>query len=256
MEFVDTHCHIHSDDYKLDPGRVVAAANKDGVERMIVVGTNLTDSRLAVEFARRHKNVWASVGIHPHEAKDYINDQKKLDELKELAKQPKVVAIGETGLDYHYRHSSKEEQKKLFNFHLALATLNGLPIIFHVREAFEDFWPILDSAEAPLKGVIHSFSSTKKDAEELLQRDLFVGLNGIVTFTTVSEQLDTFKALPLNKILLETDAPFLTPTPYRGTICEPKHVAVTAKFLSELRNESLEKIAQTTTHNAMDLFGF
>jgi TatD DNase family protein len=254
MEFIDTHCHIHSEDYSLDREAVIKAANKAAVKRLIAVGENLQDSQLAVAFADKHNNVWASVGIHPHEAKKFANNPKALENLAKLACEPKVVAIGETGLDYHYLHSAKEDQKKLLLFHIELAKKLNLPMIFHVREAYEDFWQILDEHSHGLKGVVHSFSSSQLDLENALKRGFFIGVNGIVTFTTNSGQLDAYKALPLERLMLETDAPFLTPTPYRGTICEPRHVVVTAQFLSQLLNQSLEKLAQITTQNAIDLF--
>ena len=253
LEFVDTHCHIQFVDFPLDPEDVIRDAAKDGVTRLIVVGCTLEDSRAAVEFAAKHDNIWAAIGLHPHEGAVYVNDDKALQEFRELAGKPKVVAIGETGLDYHYEHSPRDDQKKLLRFQLDLAVEHSLPLIFHVREAFEDFWPIFDSYNG-INGVIHSFSSGTEDMKQILKRDLFVGLNGIMTFTKRSDQLEAAKAVPLNKLLLETDAPFLTPAPFRGTICEPKHVRVTAEFLSHLRNESLEDIAAATTQNAAQLF--
>lgn len=255
MDFVDTHCHIHFPDYSLDPEEVIEAASEAGVTRLMAVGCTLADSILAIEMAERHKNIWASVGLHPHEAKHYVNEHEKLQKFCNLlVEKNKVVAVGECGLDYHYMHSSKEDQQKLFRFQLDLATENNLPLIFHVREAFADFWHILDGYKG-LSGVVHSFSSSRADLDEILARGFYVGLNGIMTFTKDKQQLEAAKAIPLQKILLETDAPFLTPTPYRGTICEPKHVVVIAEFLSQLRKEDLSALAEQTTRNAHALFG-
>lgn len=250
---VDTHCHIHFPDYELDPEEVINEAVADGVTRLMCVGCTLDDSRLAVDMAERHDNIWATVGLHPHEGAQYVHDDHALQQFRELANKPKVVAIGETGLDYHYMHSSKEDQKKLFRFQLSLAQEHNLPLIFHVRDAFDDFWKIFDEYEN-IRGVVHSFSAGKKELAEILDRGLYVGLNGIVTFTKFAEQLETAKAVPLYKLLLETDAPFLTPSPFRGKICQPKHVRVTAEFLAGLRGESLEQIAHATTQNAKALF--
>lgn len=257
MEFVDTHCHIHFPDYKLDPEEVIATASQNGVTRLICVGCTLTDSKLGVEMANRHKNIWASIGLHPHEGAEYVNDHHALQQFKDLATQPKVMAIGETGLDYHYMHSSKEDQEKLLRFQLDIATVNNLPLIFHVRDAFEDFWKIFDdynSAKQPLRGVIHSFSAGRRELAQILERGLFVGLNGIMTFTSDNEQLEAAKAVPIEKLLLETDAPFLTPVPFRGKICQPMYVRNVAEFLSDLRGEPLEKLANATTSNAKALF--
>jgi TatD DNase family protein len=218
----------------------------------MAVGCTLEDSKLAIKLAVKYDHIWASIGLHPHEGSDYVNDDKALQEFHALAKKPKVVAIGETGLDFHYNYSSKEDQIKLLRFQLTVAQEHDLPVIFHVREAFEEFWPIYD--EFKPRGVIHCFSAGKKELEQILARELFVGLNGIMTFTKDPKQLAAAKAIPLQKIVLETDAPFLTPKPFRGTICEPKHVAVTAQFLSNLRGESLEELARVTTANAVGLF--
>ena len=253
MDFIDTHCHIHSKDYGLDPDLVIKDGAEAGVSAAIVVGTDLEDSKLAVKFAKNHDNIYSSIGIHPHEAKVYINDPKKLNEFASLADDKKVVAIGECGLDYYYNHSPKADQKKILEFQLELAQKHNLPVIFHVRDAFEDFWPIIDRYPN-IRGVIHSFTASKEILQEILSRNLYVGLNGIMTFTKNQAQLDAAKLVPLEKMLLETDAPFLTPAPYRGTIAQLKHVINVAFFLSELRNETLESISKVTTSNAKKLF--
>jgi TatD DNase family protein len=253
MEFVDTHCHIHFPNYGVDADEVRLRAKEAGVTRLLAVGCTLTDSQLGVEMAARHNDVWASIGLHPHEGAQYVHNARSLQQFRDLATKPRVVAIGEIGLDYHYMHSTKEDQHKLLRFQLDLAVEHDLPLIFHVREAFEDFWHIFDEYKG-LRGVVHSFSSGRKDLEDALSRGLYIGLNGIMTFTKSDEQLAAAKAIPLEKLLLETDAPFLTPTPYRGTICEPKHVVVTAEFLASLRGEELTALADQTTLNAQNLF--
>lgn len=253
MQFVDTHCHIQFADYPLDPDAVIKDAIVSGVTRLIAVGCSLPDSQAAVKFAQRRDNVWASIGLHPHEGSRYVHDHRALQEFRDLAGKDKVVAIGETGLDYFYEHAPKDAQKKLLRFQLDLASEHNLPLIFHIRDAFDDFWPIFDSYKG-LRGVVHSFSSGVKDLDNVLSRGLYVGLNGIMTFTKKEDQLEAAKAVPLNRLLLETDAPFLTPTPFRGKVCEPKHVRTTGEFLAELRNESLEEFAKKTTSNAKELF--
>ncbi|MGZ6004649.1 MAG: TatD family hydrolase [Candidatus Saccharimonadales bacterium] len=258
MEFVDTHCHIHFPDYELDPAEVIKNAQNTGVTRLLAVGCTLPDSKLAIEMAKRYDKIWASIGLHPHEGSEYVNDSHTLQEFRRLAKEPKVVAVGETGLDYHYMHSSREDQEKLLRFQLDLAAEHDLPLIFHIREAFEDFWKIYDEYLAEgfkFRGVVHSFSSHGDNLDEILRRGLHVGLNGIMTFTKDQVQLEAAKHIPIDKLLLETDAPFLTPSPFRGTICEPKHVRTTAEFLSQLRGENLQILAETTTQNAITLFG-
>jgi TatD DNase family protein len=253
MQLFDTHCHVHFADYGLDPNAVLAAAAAVGVTRVLCVGCTLEDSRAGIAFAKHRDNVWATIGLHPHEGAVYVNDPKALQQFRELAAKPKVVAIGETGLDYYYKHSSPEDQQKLLRFQLDLAAEHKLPLIFHIRDAFDDFWPIFDKYQN-LRGVVHSFTAGQKELDQILSRGLYVGLNGITTFTKSAEQLTAAKAVPLNRLLLETDAPFLTPAPFRGSICEPRHVRVTAEFLSHLRGESLEELAVATTQSALDLF--
>ena len=220
---------------------------------MICVGCTLADSELGIALAGRHKDIWASIGLHPHEAKEYVHDHQALQQFRDLASRPKVIAVGEIGLDYFYGHSNKEDQAKMLRFQLDIAQEYKLPVIFHVRDAFEDFWPIFDEYDG-IRGVIHSFSATGVEMEQILSRGLYVGLNGIMTFTKDAAQLEAAKSVPLDRLLLETDAPFLTPKPFRGTICQPKHVRVTAEFLSELRGESLDMLATQTTENARILF--
>ena len=252
MQLIDTHCHIHFSDYGLDAEAVIVEARSEGVSDMICVGCTIEDSRLGIDFAKRKDHIWAAVGLHPHEAAHYVNNEKALQELRDFATKPKVIAIGEIGLDYYYEHSSKAAQKELLRFQLSLAQEHNLPVIFHVRDAFEDFWPIYDEFKVP--GVIHSFSAGVAEVQAIVKRGLYIGLNGIMTFTKNQDQLDAARAIPLSKIVLETDAPYLTPTPYRGTICQPKHVATTAEFLSNLRHEPLADFARATTQNAQALF--
>lgn len=266
----DTHCHIHEAEQHTTPvyekwhakGAVDAeamlrAAREVGVERILCVGTTQADSQLAIEFARKHENMWASIGIHPHEAAEHLAHGRTLPQFAALAKDPKadkVVAVGECGLDYFYNHSPREAQIKVLRFQIELALAADLPMIFHVREAFDDFWPIFESYEG-VRGVLHSFTDSRANLEKAVEHGLHLGVNGIATFAKDPGQRAMYKAIPLEKLLLETDAPFLTPHPFRGTICEPKHVAITAEFLSDLRGEPLELLATTTTQNATRLFG-
>lgn len=270
MQLTDTHCHIHEAMYAKalgtetrkkfekagspSPDDMIVSARADDVTRLVCVGTTLEDSEVAVDFVKERDNVWASIGLHPHEAKDYAGNEAALKRFAALAKKPKVVAVGECGLDYYYTHSLKPDQEAVLRFQIELALEHDLPMIFHVRDAFDDFWPIFDDYKG-IRGIIHSFMATRKELDQILDRGLYVGLNGIMTFTTQKEQIEAAQSVPLAKMVLETDAPFLTPTPYRGTICEPKHIRVTAEFLANLRGESLEEIAQATTDNAQSVLG-
>jgi len=253
MQFVDTHCHIHFSDYELDSDEVLRTANDAGVEKVLCVGCTLKDSIDGVNFAQGREHVWAAIGLHPHEASEYIRDSHALQQFRQLADRPKVVAIGETGLDYFYNHAPKEDQKHMLRFQLSLAQEFSLPVIFHVREAFDDFFPIYDEFSG-LQGVVHSFTGTMQELDKILHRGLYIGLNGIMTFTQDKKQLEMAASVPLERLLLETDAPFLTPKPFRGKICEPKHVRVTGEFLSNMRGETLAKLAAQTSKNAHKLF--
>ncbi|HEY8998800.1 MAG TPA: TatD family hydrolase [Candidatus Saccharimonadales bacterium] len=274
IELFDTHCHIQessvlgagaSDDEdetrrrwnKLGnpaPQQLILEAKGAGVTRLLAVGCTLEDSERAVALASAEENVWASIGIHPHDSSRYVGDAEALERFASLASKPKVVAVGECGLDYFYTHSPKEDQLQMLRFQLALAQRHDLPLVFHVREAFDDFWPVFDEFKG-LRGIVHSFTADEEILAQILRRGLYVGLNGIMTFTKNDAQLAAAKAVPLDRLVLETDAPFLTPAPDRATICQPKHVRTTAEFLSKLRDESLEKLAEVTTQNAQAMFG-
>lgn len=268
MDLVDTHCHIQSiglekgerttrelwAKVELTADGVVAEAQAAGVARMVCVGCDLEDSRLATDFVAQRDGCWASIGIHPHEAQHFAGQPKKLAEFAALASRPKVVAIGECGFDFYYNHSPSEAQLELLKFQMELALQHDLPLIFHVREAFDDFWPIFDSYSG-LRGVLHSYTDSAANLAEALERGLYIGVNGIATFAKDEALLDVYKTLPLEKLLLETDAPFLTPVPFRGSINEPKRLGAVAEFLAHLRGGTQEEVASATTNNAKQLFG-
>lgn len=269
MDLVDTHCHIQSigtDDGEritremwsknsdLDANGAITAAGEQGVTKMICVGCDLDDSKLAIGFVQERPQCWASVGIHPHEAKRYVGESGKLAELEQLVRLPKVVAVGETGLDYHYEHSNPSDQLEVFKWQVEIARENDLPVIFHIREAFDDFWDLMDNY-AGVKGVLHSFTDNNDNLLMAIERGFYIGVNGIATFTKSEEQLEVYKNVPIDKLLLETDAPFLTPKPFRGNINEPKQIGVIADFLAELRGEDRQLLATATTENASRLFG-
>ena len=288
MTVADTHCHIHSVDYPLSVVDIEARAAESHVDYLICVGTDAADSELAVKFVQDRANQWASVGQHPHEVKSGMEPLKKLRALLEAeyarVRQPgvassgaapafldvpiqkrrgglddeargirKIVAVGECGLDYFYGHSSKEDQEKVLRYQIELALEYNLPLIFHVRDAFDDFWPIFDSYQG-LRGVLHSFTDTQVNLDKALERELYIGVNGIMTFTKNDWQLEVSRAIPVKNLLLETDAPFLTPAPIRGRVNEPANVMLTARFMSELRHVSVEELANQTTANARQLF--
>lgn len=251
MRFTDTHCHIHSHDYPLDAEQAYSTAVASDVNKMICVGTDVRDSTLAAEWAQTHENAWASCGVHPHEAKGGIKGMEQL--LKNAVLAQKIVAIGEIGLDYHYMHSSKNEQIAVLEAQLQLALDYNMPVIFHVREAYEDFWATFSHFQG-VKGVLHSFSDTADSLEKALAKELYIGINGIATFTKDEKQSALFTSVPLERLLLETDAPYLTPVPHRGKVNEPAYVRLVAERLSGLQSVPVETIARRSSHNATILF--
>jgi TatD DNase family protein len=255
MNFTDTHCHIHEASYP-DAEQALSRAHEQGIARLVCVGTDEATSDEAVAFAKKHENVWASVGLHPHDAKTGLLAVEQLEGLIENDKNPhvgKIVAVGECGLDYFYTHSPKEAQIAMLEAQLDLASHHDLPVIFHVREAFDDFWPIFDSFPG-LRGVLHSFTDTRENLEKGLARGLYAGVNGISTFTKDQKQHEMFAAIPTNRLLLETDSPFLTPIPHRGMVNEPAFITHVAHHIANLQSINLEELSRATERNATTLF--
>lgn len=245
---IDTHCHIHEDSYTLPIDEAIQHAREAGVEQFFSVGTDEKSSREAIAFSGAHPESYAIIGVHPHEAKEGYAA------IAEIARSSdRVIGIGEIGLDYFYTHSPKEVQQEALKAQLQVAVDNNLPVSFHVRDAFDDFWPIFDSYPG-VRGVLHSFTDSVENLQKAIDRGLFIGVNGISTFTKDEVQKATFARIPLDKLLLETDAPFLTPAPYRGKINEPAYVRLVAQFHADERGVSLEELARVTTHNARSLF--
>ncbi len=244
---VDTHCHIH-ESYKLPIDETLSHARENGVSQMVCVGTSEESSRLAIAFAATHEEAFAAIGVHPHDTEDGYAA------IAELAgTSPKIVAVGEIGLDYFYTHSPKETQLAALKQQIEVALKHDLPIIFHVREAFDDFWPIFDSYKG-IRGVLHSFTDSKENMQKAIEKGLYIGVNGISTFTKDTAQQAMFDAIPLEKMIFETDAPFLTPTPHRGKVNEPAYVRNVAEYHATRRGISHEEIAKASTHNARALF--
>jgi TatD DNase family protein len=253
--FVDTHCHIHEADYPLPVADVLKRAAEAGVSKMILVGTSQQSSADAIKLAEKYDNLYATVGVHPHDTKDGIGA------ITELAKE-NVVAVGEIGLDYYYNHSSREVQIAALESQIQIALDNDLPIIFHVRDAssaerrtsvWNDFWPIFDNFHG-IRGELHSFTDTQANLDKGFARGLYVGVNGISTFTKDLAQQALYRNIPLERMLLETDAPFLTPTPYRGKVNEPAYVSEVARFHADLRGIKSDDVATATTAGAHALF--
>lgn len=259
MQLIDTHCHIHSPEFfEIEQAEEVYKESANKLEAMIMVGTSLADSKDAVLFADKHpEKSFASVGIHPHEAANMTKEQIASDikQLGELAKSSKVKAIGECGFDFFYNDKAKsiKHQTMLLEAQLQIALDLDLPLIFHIREAFEEFWPVFDNFKN-VRGVLHSFTDRQENLDKALARNLLIGINGIATFTSHDWQVEVFKNVSLKSVVLETDSPFLTPRPIRGTINKPINVTYVTNFLAELRGENAKHIITITTTNARTLF--
>ena len=250
MKLIDSHCHIHDQQYDFDMAEVLASAKKAGIEQMITVGTDVNDSRMAADFAEKYDGVYALVGIHPGITEP--NDVAGLEGIIKT-KPSKLAGFGDIGLDYHYKPFSREQQIKLFESQLDLATKCNLPVSFHVREAFEDFWPILDNF-AGIRGTLHSYTDNLANVEAGLSRGLLISVNGIVTFNHNDELDRAYSAIPLDRLLFETDAPYLAPKPYRGKQNQPAYIADIAQFWVKKFELDIDKVADTTTNNAKKLF--
>jgi len=243
----DTHCHIHEPIFTLDVEESLSRAQVAGVEKYLCVGTSEESSKLAIAFSAHYTGSFATVGVHPHDTKDGY------EKIAELASQPGVVAVGEIGLDYFYTHSPRDIQIAALKTQIEVALKHNLPIVFHVREAFDDFWPIFDSYPS-IRGVLHSFTDSQTHLDEALKRGLYIGVNGISTFTKDDAQKAMFDAIPLERLLFETDAPFLTPNPFRGKVNESAFVRNIAEYHAERRGITIDEIAEATTANAHALF--
>ena len=250
---IDTHAHIHFDEYRDELEQIFENALENDVTKIFCVGVNDEDSGQALAVARAFKNTYAIVGLHPSEADRGYEALEEIQRLVELDRE-KVIGIGECGLDYYREGYDKQSQERALRFQIELALDNDLPLAFHVRDAFDDFFEILDDYEG-VKGLVHCFSSGVDELDKALERGLYISLNGIMTFTKDPVQLMAAKKLPLQRLLLETDCPFLAPVPKRGQRNEPANVLYTAQFLADLRGEDLETLKKQTSANTLELFG-
>ena len=251
---IDSHCHLNYAGLVEDQEAVLNRARDSGVTAMLNISTREREWRDIVVTAERETDVWASIGIHPHEADAHPNID--LSKLIDEAKHERVVAIGETGLDYYYDKSDRDRQRQSFRTHIHAARETGLPIIVHTRDAEEDTAAIMaeEMEQGAYTGVIHCFTASENFAHKALDLGLFISISGIVTFKNATDLQVTAAKLPSDKLLVETDAPFLAPVPHRGKTGEPAFVADTARFLAELRGESYDGLCQTTGQNFYKLF--
>lgn len=252
--FIDTHTHLFFKNFDDDREEVVKNAIASGVKYMLVPGTDIETSKQAIELAEKFDAVYASVGVHPHDTKDWSNSL--IEELKELAKHPKVVAIGEIGLDYFYDFSPKEKQKQAFDKQIELALELNLPVIIHNRDSNEDIMEFARKYKnTQLKAQYHCFAGTVENARELVEMGHFISFTGNITFKKADSIREVISKVSVENILLETDSPFLTPEPFRGKRNEPKNIPLIAEIIAKIHHLRVEDVARTTSWNAYKLFG-
>lgn len=252
--FIDSHCHLNYSELVDEQADVIARAHAAGVSAMLNISTREGEWVDVVRTARAYDGIWASVGIHPHEADDHAYlDQER---LIAATSDEKVVAIGETGLDFYYDKSDRDRQADTFRTHIRAAQTTGLPLIVHTRDAEDATISLLRHAfnDRPVTGVIHCFTGSQALADKALELGFYISFSGIVTFKNAQNLRDTAKTIPVDRILIETDSPFLAPVPYRGRACEPAFVTETARCLAGLRECAIEDLAAQTSRNFYALF--
>ncbi len=248
MSLFDSHCHVYDDRMPGGTAAAVDAAHAAGVDRMIAVGCDRATSEAAIAAAAAYDGIWASVGLHPHEAKHGV------DTIVGLLGAPGVVAVGEAGLDYFYDHSPRDTQREAFAAQIQLARERDLPLVIHTRDAWDDTFDVLDAEGTPDHTVFHCFTGGPDEARRCLDRGAYVSFSGIVTFKTADDLRAAAELTPLDRMLIETDAPYLAPVPHRGSTNQPAYLADTARFLADLRGLRLDEFAAVTSANTERAF--
>jgi TatD DNase family protein len=258
IELIDSHCHLNYDYAPKSTDTLIREAEEAGVVALVTVGVDLSSLEKVVELSEQHPHIYHTVGVHPHEA--ITISEGDLAALEEAAKHPKCRAIGEIGLDYHYDHSPREVQRVQLDQQLELALRVKLPVVIHSRDAEADLLRSLLSyakklPEGAIPGVIHCFSGTQEFGQACLDAGFYISFSGILTFKAAEQLRDCARAFPLERLMVETDSPYLAPIPYRGKKCEPAMVRMTAQKLAEVKGLPLDEIARATTANARRFFG-
>ena len=254
MKLIDSHCHLNYEGLAERQDEVLDTARARGVAGFLNISTRQREWEAILATAHRNDDVWASIGVHPHEAD--AHPDLGAAALVAAADQPKVIAIGECGLDYYYDKSDRAAQRERFQAHIDAARQTGLPLVIHTRDAEDDTAEMLQRAaeQGGVTGVLHCFTGSAELARKALNLGYYISLSGIVTFKNARDLQETAKSIPSDRLLVETDAPFLAPVPNRGKVCEPAFVADTAAFVADLRGEPLEQLAESTTANFFRLF--
>ncbi|MDD3481217.1 MAG: TatD family hydrolase [Patescibacteria group bacterium] len=255
MKLIDSHVHLDMEPLSEELSLVVERASKAGVTEMINIGSSLRGSERSVEIAESYPNIWATVGLHPHEAGEILDFPGTMEKIEELVGNDQVVGIGEIGLDYYGMQNTKGEQKELFVAQLELAKRLKLPVVVHIRDAWDDFFRVI--TDYKLSGVVHCYTGDEKIAKKVIEAGYFLGFTGFVTFgqAKFDHIREAVKVTPLDHLLIETDAPFLAPEPYRGKPNEPAFVTEVAKKIAEIKKVTVEEVADKSRVNTHKLFG-
>ncbi len=250
MMLTDTHTHLLDERFSETRRQIIDNLGEDNIAFIIECGTDAEDSQKAVELARAHQKIYCAVGVHPHSASEYTNETEEI--LAGLSRDPNVVAIGEIGLDFHYDFSPRDVQEKVFAAQIALAKKLNLPVVVHSREASEATFQILNGAD--VRGELHCFSGSAEMAMRYVEKGFYIAFGGSITFKNARKVVEAAQAVPLSRILIETDCPYLAPEPMRGKTNQPAYVRYVAAKLAEIKGLTIEEIAQAAKKNATDLF--
>lgn len=251
---IDSHAHLDGESFDDDRDALIKSFKASGVEAVVVPGSDMESSRKIVKLVKVYENIYGAVGVHPHEVAGLT--ESDIDELRKLAGNGKIVAIGEIGLDYYYEYSPRDVQKEYFRKQIALAKELELPIIVHERDAAQDVFQIIrEEADGKLTGVIHCYSGSIELAREYIKLGFYISFAGPVTFKNAKKPKEVSKEIPLERLLVETDSPYMTPVPYRGKRNDPTYVRYVAEEIAALKGISFEELAKQTTLNAKKLFG-
>lgn len=254
LNLFDSHCHLEDPQYGIEVPTILRRAREAGVAGMVCIGTDLETSRKSAWLASRHPFIWASAGIHPHYADRPLPDAD-WEKLRQLASGERVVAIGETGLDYYKKFSRPDSQKALLRRHVELAQSLGKALVFHCRDAYEDLHLVLTEFGGPIRGVVHSFSGTIEQARRFLDLGLSISLSGNITYPDTDGVDEMIRSIPADRLLIETDSPYLSPQPMRGKRNEPSFLVYTAQKIAQVLNEPAESLADRTHQNARAVYG-
>lgn len=248
---VDSHCHLNYDDFAGETQLIIDRAREAGVSTFLTINTRLNEAPELIELAEANADIFCTIGVHPHDAKDYVGSDL-ISQLSHLATHPKVVGLGETGLDYHYDNSPRDQQQIAFQAHIEVGKTQNLPLVIHTREADEDTVRLLKGQN--IRGVFHCFSGSKDLARQALDLGFFISFSGIITFKKAEELREIVAWAPMDRILIETDAPFLAPVPHRGQRNEPAFVREVAQKVADIRGLTFEAVAEKTSDNFFCLF--